>query len=134
MSRNPLGLAPACLKTISAVEASPTRSNQHEFNGVKALREMFGSDTFDEVANFSIRGQSTCAQVKVTWYNAREAHLTRTEYRLYFQTNMVMAEAQEGDNILVGYDNSRKLHIVLIKMGSLEHRPNVLNWEGIVDG
>ena len=29
-------------KRLSAVEASPDRSNQHEFNGVKALRSYWG--------------------------------------------------------------------------------------------
>lgn len=103
MTNTPLVLKQACLKTLSAVEARPERSNQHEFNGVIALKNIFGLNKFEKMANFSVRGEPISNLANVTWYDARESHSTRTEYRLYFQTNKVMERASEGDNILIGY-------------------------------
>ncbi|WP_200877413.1 hypothetical protein [Methylobacter tundripaludum] len=103
MTNTPLVLRQACLKTLSAVEARPERSNQHEFNGVIALKNIFGRDKFEKMATFSVRGEPISDRANVTWYDAREGHPTRTEHRLYFQTNKVMERASEGDNILIGY-------------------------------
>ncbi|WP_083340787.1 type II restriction endonuclease [Chromobacterium amazonense] len=128
MSNKPLNLNPSCIKMLSAVEARPERSNQHEFNGVVELKNIFGVEKIVKSAFFSIRGQSITDVANVTWYDAREEHPTRTEYRLYFQTNQVMMHAQEGDNILIGYDNGGNLHFILIKQGSSEHSPNITQW------
>jgi hypothetical protein len=131
MLTNPLVLKPACLKTLSAVEARPERSNQHEFNGVLQLKEIFGLEKFERLATFHIRGTNVLTQAKVTWYDAREEHPTRSEYRLYFQSNTVMAEAHEGDNILIGFDQANDLHCVLIPRGAVGYKPNVPTWETV---
>jgi hypothetical protein len=131
MSSSPVFLKPACLKTLSAVEAHPEVSNQHELNGVSQLKNMLGTARYEEVAYFEVRGAPITATAKVTWYDAREDHPTRSEHRLYFQTNAVMKHAKEGDNILVGFDSARKLHFVLIPTGAPGHKPNVSSWEPV---
>ena len=55
MSSEAVILKPACIKTLSAVEARPERSNQHEFNGVQQLKEIFGLYEFERTAIFSVR-------------------------------------------------------------------------------
>ena len=102
--RSALNLSPACVKTLSAVEAMPNRSNQHELNGVTQLKKILGSAKQSFDARFSIRGQDTYVESGVTWYDAREKHPTRSEYRLYFQTNQVMNEAKEGSTLVLGRD------------------------------
>lgn len=129
MTNKPLILSKACLKTLSAVEARPERSNQHEFNGVIALKNIFGLNKFEKMATFSVRGEPISNLANVTWYDARESHSTRTEHRLYFQTNKVMERASEGDNILIGFDNSGQLHCILIPRGADGYKPNVVAWE-----
>jgi|SRR5690606_3680716 len=129
MTNRPIVLKPACIKTLSAVEARPERSNQHEFNGVRQLKDMFGLLGFEKAARFSIRGTDITEQANVTWYDAREDHPTRTEHRLYFQTNCVMQRAQEGDNILIGLDNQGILNLILIPRGTDGFRENVNAWE-----
>lgn len=129
MSNRPLVLNPACLKTLSAVEARPESSNQHEFNGVTALKKIFGLERTELKANFSVRGESIFSQANVTWYDARLEHPTRSEYRLYFQSNPVMDQAQPGDNVVIGYDRQGLLHCILIRTGSLGHRPGAAQWE-----
>lgn len=113
MSTRPISLRPACIKTLAAVEARPERSNQHEFNGVAALKDMFGEDRAAFQATFAVRGENQTCQARVTWYDSRENHPSRSEHRLYFQGNPVMDRAQEGDNILIGFEGDQ-LHCILI--------------------
>lgn len=130
MSNNPFLLQPACLKTLSAVEARPERSNQHEFNGVAQLRNIFGSEKFERLAIFHVRGEPISDRAKVTWYDSRKAQTHRSaEYRLYFQSNKVMEQAREGDNILIGFDRAGDLNCVLIPRGSEGYKSNISTWE-----
>ncbi len=122
MYTRPVVLKPACIKTLVAVEAHPERSNQHEFNGVAELKNVFGSGRVEFLATFSIRGSNVADTANVTWYDSREGHPTRTEYRLYFQNNAVMDQAKEGDNILIGFDSGNTLHCILIPAGDGERK------------
>ncbi|MFA0117060.1 type II restriction endonuclease [Vibrio breoganii] len=112
--RAALNLNPACIKTLSAVEAEPNRSNQHELNGVAQLKNILGLSRQSFDASFSIRGQDGHIVRSVTWYDARENHPTRSEYRLYFQTNEVMNLAQEGSHLALGLDSNRDFWVELI--------------------
>jgi hypothetical protein len=114
MSNTTIKFRSACIKTLTAVEAHPEASNQHEFNGVQQLKTMFGSDRLKLNASFSIRGSDECFEAEMTWYDARERHPTRSEYRLYFQTNPVMSHASEGDNIVIGFDGDGRVRCELI--------------------
>lgn len=131
MFSSPVVLKPACIKTLSAVEAHPNRSNQHEFNGVAELKQIFGLTGFSQLAKFSIRGMDISAEAIVTWYDARASHPTRSEHRLYFQTNLIMNEAHEGANVIIGFDSLQKLHIVLIPQGAIRDNPIVSRWTSI---
>ena len=117
-----------CVKTLSAVEARPERSNQHELNGVQELKHLFGIPRFNGEALFSVMGCDVTAAAGVTWYDAREAHPKRSEHRLYFQSNAVMDRAEEGDNLMLAFDRADKLHCILIKLGSAEHAGPVEKW------
>jgi hypothetical protein len=129
VTSGPVVLKPACIKTLSAVEARPERSNQHEFNGVTQFENIFGQEKFKTQALFSISGEDLHDTANVTWYDAREEHPKRTEHRLYFQSNKVMERANEGDNIRIGFDEGGQLHCVLIPRGTDQHKPNVSTWE-----
>lgn len=86
-------------KVLSAVEAEPDRSNQHEFNGVGNLHDLLGESRREIPAVFRAQSHDQEYETTVTWYDARAAHETRSEYRLYFRTNPVMTEAREGDRM-----------------------------------
>ncbi|MCL2916469.1 hypothetical protein L2725_22285 [Shewanella corallii] len=119
----------SCVKTLSAVEAEPTRSNQHEFNGVSQLKSIFGEVRREDMkASFSERGSDEMHQSFLTWYDAREKHPTRSEFRLYFKSNAVMDVAKEGDNIVIGFDKNGNIHCELIPQGSNSHR-RTNGWE-----
>lgn len=91
----------AAAKRLTAVEARPENSNQHEFNGVQALKEIFGEDRRKYPARFVYLGNNeddvTAAEGFVTWYDAREEHPTRSEFRLYFPETEVSNRMQQGD-------------------------------------
>ncbi|MBB1312010.1 type II restriction endonuclease [Aliivibrio fischeri] len=109
-----LNLSPSCVKTLSAVEALPNRSNQHELNGVIQLKDILGTAKQSFTARFSIRGQDGYIESGVTWYDARVNHATRSEYRLYFQTNEVMNLAKENSTLVLGVDTSDNFWVELI--------------------
>ena len=90
-------------KTISAVEAS-NRGNlhQHELNGVAPLKELFGLDKRRFKASFLYYGEETATEEGfVSWYDAREKHPTRSEYRLYYSSDLIPDRAKEGDSLFV---------------------------------
>lgn len=128
MPASPRSFKSSCIKTLSAVEARPERSNQHELNGVQELKHLFGIPRFSGDAIFSVMGSDITTKAGVTWYDAREAHPTRTEHRFYFKSNSVMDLAEEGDNIMLAFDRADDLHCILIKRGSAEHTGLVKNW------
>ncbi len=133
MSDRPIVLRSACIKLLSATEADPRKSHQHEFNGVAQLEQIFGKESFEREAVFSLRGEAITDRAKVTWYDARRKHPTRSEHRLYFRENKVMARAREGDNILIGFDNRNELHCVLIPSGTSGYRDDISGWEVATD-
>lgn len=119
----------ACIKVLVEVEANPRASNQHEFNGVAELKTLFGRQRQTFLAVFSVQGEDCVCKANVTWYDSREAHPTRSEYRLYFQTNPVMARAQAGDSMIIGFDVAGALRCILIP--SADAGPAYSSWTRI---
>lgn len=112
------------VKVLSAVEADLFRSNQHEFNGVAALKELFGTGAGRQ--NFEARfiyladdqDAPVTADGFLTWYDARESHPNRSEYRLYFPTTSVSDQAVEGDLLIIGKRQDNSLLVVIASDGS----------------
>jgi hypothetical protein len=92
------------LKTLSAVEANANVSIQHEFNGVSQLKTVFGTEKTTLAARFVWLNDEQDAVAEdgfLTWYDARERHVTRSEYRLYFQAPAVPSYWRAGDTLFV---------------------------------
>ncbi len=100
------------IKRMAAVEADLLRSNQHEFDGVAGLRQLFGEgrQTFSAKVIYlsDSEEEPLIESVSLTWYDARENHPTRTEYRLYFPSTRVSKASRQGDLLVIGRrpDNS----------------------------
>ncbi|NIG16635.1 type II restriction endonuclease [Pantoea sp. Cy-640] len=114
----------ACIKSLYKSEIY----DQREFNGVKALKLMLGSDAKEFKANFFIGGEDTPYKVSVTWYDARIAHEIRSEFRFYYEANPVMDSATIGDNIVIGFDRKNVLTCILYKINNSEHQGNIQEW------
>lgn len=94
----------AVLKRLSRVECDPSRSNQHELNGIKEMHKLFKEDmqysaTFLRLADFEEDILSTSGKVK--WYDSRKKHPTRTEFRFYYESNPAISYADAGDTLAV---------------------------------
>jgi hypothetical protein len=111
-------------KRLSAVEADPKISNQHEFNGVKPLRSLLGDNRMDQMpSRFMYFGDDEEKTVRadgyLTWYDSRIDQLHRSaEYRLYFPTTSVTEMMQEGDLLLVAKKADDSILVITVQAGS----------------
>jgi hypothetical protein len=73
-------------KRLSTVEIDAARSNQHELNGISKFKKIFGSQKVSFSARFLFFSDEEDSFLEElgnsTWYDARENHLTRSEFRL----------------------------------------------------
>ena len=111
-------------KVLSAVEADTATSNQHEYNGVSPLKNIFGTEKRTFAAKFIYLNDSDDDDEPITdtgfltWYDAREAHPTRTEYRMYFPTTAVSVCAAEGDELFIGLRPDDTVLVIVAEGGS----------------
>jgi hypothetical protein len=109
-------------KRLSAVESDIFRSHQHEFNGVKGLKQLFGVDKQKYQAKFIYLNdhddEPPVEEGYLTWYDARENHPTRSEYRLYFPETSVSQCAAEGDLLVIGTRPDNSVLVVIAENGS----------------
>lgn len=104
------------------MEAQPESSNQHEFNGVQALKILFGEarHKFDATfVYFSAAHKIVTSAGFVTWYDAREHHPTRSEFRLYFSKTQATELLVSGDLALILRKTDGSVLIAFAAGGSL---------------
>lgn len=104
-------------KRLRPVEIEPGSSNQHEFNGTVAMKGYLGVQRQVFKARFIFLGnddERLSVNDQVTWYDARENHPTRSEYRLYFPDNEVINLASPGDVLITALAKNNELVLVVI--------------------
>jgi hypothetical protein len=117
------------IKRLSAVEVNSKVSNQHEFNGSKQMRKLLGGSRSTYKARFlwlAEENEEIASEGSVTWYDARENHPTRSEYRLYFNRNDVMNQTKVGDMLLVAKRPDETVFMIIVPKDST--RENQLLW------
>ena len=119
------------VKRLSAVDAEPGRSNQHEVGTTSDMRRQFLGEVKHqfpvsyvwlgrEQDGFSVQGT-------VTHYDAREMKAHRSpEWRLYYPSNRVTDVMQEGDTLFLALTNDRFLYFTVAPEGSTSERQ--LSW------
>jgi len=109
-------------KRLSDVEVAPDVSNQHEFNGIGGFKEIFGSEKINFDGHFIYltddEEQINEDSGLLTWYDARENHPKRTEYRLYYSSSPVIDKAVSGDLVIIGRTGENKLAVIVAPQGS----------------
>lgn len=109
-------------KALSAVEADTAISNQHEYNGAAPLKNILGTAKQTFAARFIYLNDSDDEPVTdtgfLTWYDAREAHPTRTEYRMYFSTTAVSVCAAAGDELFIGLRPDNTILVIVAEGGT----------------
>ena len=105
-------------KSLGAVETNYQVSHQHEFNGVKGIRDMLGDKRETYKAKFIYLTDDDDNPLSedgtLTWYDARENHPTRTEWRLYYSPNTPMQLAEEGDALFIAKSAATNTLLVII--------------------
>ena len=120
------------VKRLSAVEVDRGASNQHELNGTTALKEVLGTSA-GERQEFVTRfvwigpeGDALTTDGTVTWYDARQQHPTRSEYRLYYPTTVMSELAEPGDSLFVARRSENTLMMIVTAANTtVEHQ---LHW------
>lgn len=116
-------------KRLSVVESDMMKSHQHEFNGVKELRDILGEPVGTERhdASFMYLDDETDEPLTepgfLTWYDARqkgriERGVMRWEYRLYFPTTDVSQRAAFGDLLVIAKVRDGRLLCIIARAGS----------------
>jgi len=109
-------------KRLRTVEVNLAKSNQHEFNGIGAFKKIFGTDYIDFDAKFIYmpdeEEQVIVDKGRLTWYDARANHPTRSEHRLYYSTNSVLSSASAGDLVIVGRTGIEEVAVIVAPEGS----------------
>ena len=134
-------------KYLSAVDAEPKRSNQHEIGVTKAMRQQVLGERrqgFDvryvwlghERGAFTADGTATpeddsqgrrpksdagglTAYAPATYYDTRENKPHRSpEWRLYYSANPVTEAMREGDALFLAMHNDGRLYFIVAPRGS----------------
>lgn len=117
-------------KALSAVEVDMTISHQHEYNGVNSLKKIFGTERKKFEAQFIYMNDEDSEPVTdngfLTWYDARENHPKRSEFRMYFTSTLVSTIASAGDVIFICL--KRDLKVVVIVAEGNSTICNQLKW------
>ena len=118
-------------KRLSAVDAEPQRSNQHEIGTTQAMRREFLGEgpKQDFPAVYIWLGQDQDAitvQSWATYYDVRENKPRRAEWRLYYPSNAVTEAMNEGDALFLALDTKGTLYFIIAPAGSTSE--DQLSW------
>ncbi|KJZ63041.1 type II restriction endonuclease [Pseudomonas fluorescens] len=116
-------------KYLSAVDADPGRSHQHEIGGLPAagFKQYLGTPGKNEEYRFKAKqiyftDESVAPDISegmVTWYDCRRKQPHRSaEFRLYYNTNAVTELLEEGDFHLVAKMRDGSLLMIFTPAGS----------------
>ncbi len=116
------------IKTLSAVEVDPTRSNQHEFQGVSKMLDFLGRP--DEPMRMNARflylndddTDPVSEDAFLTLSNVRRNKDRSPEYHLYYPTTNVSINASEGDLLTIAKRRDGGLLVIIAERDSTIER------------
>ena len=120
------------VKRLSAVDAEPKKSNQHEVGTTHAMRHQFLGETqhqrFRVIYVWLGEDQDGfTAEGTATHYDAREKKAHRApEWRLYYPSNPVTEAMREHDTLFLAVTNDQLLYFIVAPEGSTSERQ--LSW------
>lgn len=92
-------------KQLTSVETITAKSNQHEFQGTRPLRQLFGDDDRRGVeTRFIWLAEEQAALTEdgfISWSNVRKGKPRAPEYHLYYSGNAVTEAMQAGDTMFL---------------------------------
>jgi len=127
-------------KRLTLVETITKRSNQHEFQGVRAFRDLLGVDDRKGIpARFiwlSGEQEAITEDGFMSWSNVRKGKPRAAEFHLYYSSNSVTELMQPGDILFLALQKDGTLLAVIVPDGStvqsqllwlfgLDHQPEL---------
>ncbi|WP_140848824.1 type II restriction endonuclease [Paracoccus sp. FO-3] len=111
------------VKRLSAVDAEPKTSNQHEVGTTKMMRDDFLGETHQQKfpAIYIWLGGDQEGFTEESWathYDARINKPRAAEWRLYYPSNPVTEAMSEGDTLFLAKDQSGVLWFIVAPEGS----------------
>lgn len=112
------------VKTLSAVDANPKKSNQHEVGGSAGIVQLLGP--FDPKVTFDVtyvwlgeENESISSVGTASWYDTRlnQPH-RKPEPRLYYPSNPVTELMSEGDTLIIAKRPGGSLFFIVVSPGS----------------
>ncbi|MFS8181500.1 type II restriction endonuclease [Pseudovibrio denitrificans] len=104
-------------KHLSAVDAERNKSNQHEIGPTKAMRDLFLGEQHQEhlqtIYIWLDDENAVSVESYTTHYDARLNHPTRSEWRLYYTSNVVTEAMREGDTLFLAKDKTGVLFFIV---------------------
>jgi len=114
------------VKRLRQVEVEPNSSNQHEFNGINEFKIILGAEKTRFTVKFIYLSDDEEKTIEsdgfTTWYDARENHQSRTEYRLYYSSNEVISTAKANDLVVVGKTGKNNLAVIVAPQNSTSEK------------
>jgi len=116
------------VKRLSAVDAEPCRSNQHEIGTTRNMRDLFlesAEKTRFQTVFVWLSGteDSLIVHGNSTHYDARKNQRHRpAEWRLYYPTNSVTEAMSEGDSLFLAKDRRNRLYFIVAPRGTTSER------------
>lgn len=99
-------------KRLTLVETVTTKSNQHEFQGTKPFRALFGDATRRGIPTRFIRfgddGETSNDDGFISWSNVREGKPRAPEYHCYYSGNAVTNAMQIGETLFLALQRDGK--------------------------
>lgn len=115
-------------KVLADVDVNKLTSNQHEFNGSKAFRDLLGTPvgkmhlpTKMAYLDDDLEEMPELFETSLTWYDSREKKETRgPEYRLLYLSaaEHIIYRANAGDTMFLAKEDGGSLILVIAKQGS----------------
>jgi hypothetical protein len=110
------------VKTLSVVDATPSKSNQHEVGTTRDMRRFLGEERRRFEVSYVWLGaeqESITERGQATHYNAREKQTHRgPEWRLYYPSNPVTEVMGAGDTLFVAKRAGDDLLFIVTPKGS----------------
>jgi hypothetical protein len=109
----------AVTKHLTLVETITSSSNQHEFQGVQALRQLLGEEDRRGIPTrfiwLSDQEGALSEAGFLSWSNVRKGKPRAAEYHLYYSTNPVTEAMRAGDLLLIALHRDGTLLAIIAR-------------------
>ena len=109
-------------KTLTLVETVTAKSNQHEFQGIKPFRQLFGEeDRRRIVTRFIALSDDLEGRAEdgfMSWSNVRKGKPRAPEFHLYYSGNAVTEGMNPGDTLFLAMQRDGSALVIVAPAGS----------------